>query len=222
MKAEKCIVLFLLIALLAGCGTSSSERVELYRQAADKLSEASAQLDKQLLAIETVLQESRKAFSDPNITSELSEQLVKAIDQALAKKAEIEPVKAKVDVALAQIKTKLSEIEAGGEVDLSKELDTSGTALVSSGTAVGGQYGPILISIGMLLPIIAAAIKSLKKARVSQKNAEDSQRITDKVIASVDTLLSSALVTDKEQAKELLKKDQGETISAAVKAIKNG
>jgi len=217
-----CLLISVFVLLnLFGCGTDSTQRVALYRQAADKLSAASEQLDKQLVVIEAVLQENRVLLADPNISGEVTEKIIVYIDQALAKKAEIEPVKAKVDTALDQIKTKLTEIEAGGEVDLSDELTAIGTMLTSTGTAAGGQYGPILVAIGMILPILAGAIASLKNAGNAKKQADESQKVTEKVIASVDSLLASPLVMEPEKAKELLKKDQGTAVAATVKTIKN-
>jgi len=222
-KRISILMLMLIVASfgLAGCGMDSAQRVALYKQAADKLTTASEQLDEQLAAIETVLQESRIKLTDPNITNEVTEKIVAYIDQALAKKAEIVPVKAKVDTALGQIETKLAEIEAGGDVDLSDELSVIGTTLVSAGTAVGGQYGPLLAAAGSLIGIIATAIAGLIKVSKEKQKVRESEKTTKAVIASVNTLLTSPLIADPEKAKELLKKDQGTAIAATVKTIKN-
>lgn len=199
-----------LLPVVGGCEMDSAQRVDLYKQAADKLSAASEQLDKQLAAIEIVMQESRAKLADPNLSNEATEKIISFIDQALAKKAEIIPVKTKIDTALEQIKAKLAEVQTGNETDISDEISIFSTALNATGTAVGGGIGQWILIGASILSSIGALIKANKEKHKS-----------DKIISSVDSLLTSTLVTDKEQAKELLKDKQGTAIAAAVKKQKN-
>lgn len=199
-----------LLPLVGGCEMDSGQRIELYKQTAERLTAASKQLDEKLILIEDVLQESRAKLADPNLSNETSEKLISYIDQALAKKAEIEPVKAKVDATLAQVRLKLAEIQAGGTPDMSDELDVFTTTLNATGTAVGGGIGQWILIGASILSSIGALMKAAKE-----------KHKTDKVISSVDSLLTSTLVTDKEKAKELLKEKQGTAIAAAIKKQKN-
>lgn len=221
-------LLFSVLWILPGCELDSAQRIALYKQAADNAARASEQLDKQLVIIEDVLKEYRQQLSDPNLSSGTVEKIKGYIDEALAKKAELLPAKVKVDTALQQIRLKLAEVQAKGTADLNDEFSVLETTLASAGGAIGGQYGAILIGISTMLPIIGGAaaaifkaIKNGREAKAANQKAAESQRLTEKVIASVDTLLSSKEVTNREDAIKILKKDQGEAIAAEVKKIKN-
>lgn len=195
---------------LAGCGSSTSDRLELYDQAVSRLEQASEQIDGRLAAIDAFLASAQTALSDPNLGDAAGE-ILAGVQAAIAKRDEALEVKAKVDVALAQIRAQIDQVRAHGSIDVSDEISLVGRGLAAAGQAAGGAIGAWLVAIGGLVAAAGGVVKGNR-----------AKHVTEKVIASVDTLLGSSLVTDVEGAKKLLAKDQGSTIATAVKSIKDG
>lgn len=195
---------------LAGCGTSTTERLELYDQAVGRLEQASAEIDSRLAAIDAFLDQAKIALADPNLGDAAGE-ILAGVQAAIAKRDEALEVKAQVDVALTQIRAQIDQVRAQGSIDVSDEISLVGSGLAAAGQAAGGAIGAWLVAIGGL---VAAAGGVMRGNRA--------KHVTQKVIASVDTLLGSSLVTDPEAAKKVLAKDQGTTIATRVKSIKEG
>jgi len=195
---------------LAGCGTNTTERLELYDQAVSRLEQASEQIDSRLAAIDAFLKQAEIALSDPNLGDAAGE-ILAGVQAAIAKRDEALEVKAKVDLALSQIREQIDQVKAQGSIDVADEVALVGGGLAAAGQAAGGAIGAWLVAIGGLVAAAGGVIRGNR-----------AKHVTEKVIASVDTLLGSGLVTDAEEAKKLLAKDQGSTIATAVKSIKDG
>lgn len=199
---------------LAGCGTSTTERLELYDQAVNRLEQVSEQVDSRLAAIDAFLATAQTALSDPNLGDAAGE-ILAGVQAAIAKRDEAIEAKAKLDVALAQIRANIEEIKAKGDIDVADEVALVGGGLAAAGQATGGAIGAWLVAIGCLVAAVGGIVRGNRAATTAQ-------HVTQKVIASVDTLLGSSLVTDAEKAKALLANDQGTTIATTVKSIKEG
>lgn len=199
---------------LAGCRSDSAARLELYDQAVAKLEAASEQLDSRLAAIDEFLATAQTALSDPNLDDAAGE-ILAGVQAAIEKRDEALEVKAKVDAALAQIRAQIDQLKAQGAIDVSDEISLVGSGLAAAGHATGGAVGAWLMAIGGLIAAAGGVIRGNRAASAAQ-------HVTQKVIASVDTLLGSQLIADPEAAKKLLAKDQGSTVATAVKSIKDG
>lgn len=195
---------------LAGCGTDSAARLELYYQAVAKLEAASEQIDSRLAAIDAFLDQAQIALADPNLGDAAGE-ILAGVQAALAKRDDALEVKAKVDTALAQIREQIDQVKSQGSIDVADEVALVGGGLAAAGQATGGAIGAWLVAIGGLVAAAGGIIRGNR-----------AKHVTEKVIASVDTLLGSQLIADPEAAKKLLAKDQGSTVATAVKSIKEG
>jgi len=199
---------------LAGCGTDTTARLELYDQAVRRLEQASEQIDSRLAAIDAFLAQAQIALADPNL-GDVAGEILAGVQAAIAKRDEALEVKQKVDTALAQIRVQIDQLKAAGSIDVSDEIGLVGSGLAAAGQASGGKTGAWLVAIGGLVAAAGGVIRG-------NRAAGSARHVAEKVIASVDTLLNSSLVTDAEQAKKLLAKGQGTTIATAVKTIKDG
>lgn len=87
-----------------------------------------------------------------------------------------------------------------------------------AGNAASAPYNPYAAPIAGILAIAEAATLAFLKKKSDE--ATENKNINTKVISSVDSLLTSPLVSDPKKAKELLAEKQGTTVSVAVKKIK--
>jgi len=196
-----------------GCGSDTATRIETYRSALGQLQATSSEIDVRLASIETFLSQAHASLADPNLGSSSAE-IREAIETALSKRDQAIAAKAKVDLAIAQIRTELEAIDVEG-ADWTDEISLLGSALAAGGQAAGGEVGAWLAAIGGILAGAGGVLRGNRKA-------SDANRTTERIISSVDTLLTSDLVTNTEKAKTLLRTDQGRAISERVKAIKQG
>ncbi|NLZ06673.1 MAG: hypothetical protein GXY19_16020 [Phycisphaerae bacterium] len=206
--------ILLVVCGLAGCGTDTTTRFAAYERAVGQLQAASAEIDNRLAAIDAFLATAQTALSDPNLGSSSAE-ILAGIEAAIAKRDQAIEAKTKIDAALAQVRAQIEQIRAEAPIDVGDEMELIGGGLAAAGQASGGKTGAWLVAIGSVIAAAAGVIRGNRAASAAQ-------HVTQKVIASVDTLLGSPLVTDAKQAKELLAHDQGTAIATAVKSIKEG
>ena len=148
---------------IGGCESNSAERIEVMRQSLGVVAEQSVILEGRLMALESFLAEGQAALADPNLGGDMAAEITAAIERARAELAQVRPAQAKLDQVTAQLQAKIVEIQAGGDADITDELQLVVTLLGGAGTAIEGETGQWLkigaAILGGLVTLLGGAYK---------------------------------------------------------------
>jgi len=175
-----------------GCQLSSEERVAAVEQAVTYLQGESVQFDLRLAAIQAVIASSRTALGDPNVTGAAAEQIRATMDEATAELGKVSGVKAKVDLVMADLQTKLAAMKAGGTVDVEAELKTAAAVLGTIGGAIGGATGGWLQAISAVLIALVSALPGLLVARSRGAKLSKTETALQEVVAGGERFKDTA------------------------------
>lgn len=153
---------------IGGCGTDSAGRLHLAEKALAITAEQSALLDGRLAAIEAVLAQGQVALADPNLSSDITDRINAALARARAELAVVRPIKAKFDEVAVQLQAKVAELQAGGDVDFTDELQVIATLLGTAGPVVGGQTGQWMALAATLIGLIVGVFAKVQTVKKNQ------------------------------------------------------
>lgn len=171
-------------------------------------------------AITVAVDAVRKRLSDPNITNETAIKARDVLVELLALHAQIQP---KLSAALQAEKTyeaKVAALAADANTTRSQEVVAYGEGAKAVSTFLPPPFNTIVAAIGTLAVGIGGwyAKKKQSDVTVAKQRSDAAAELTG-VVASVDKLLQSGLVTDAAAAKKLLAYTQATLAPAAVAAV---
>jgi len=198
---------------IGGCETNSAERIELMRQSLGVVAEQSVILETRLVALESFLAESRAALADPNLAGDVAAEITAGIERARAELAKVRPAQAKLDQVTGQLQAKIAEIQAGGDADITDELQLVVTLLGGAGTAIGGETGQWLkigaAILGGLVTLLGGAYKIQRdKKIVVDAELAETQTALGEVVAGGEKFKAAAAAAPTEDATVLFKQSQ--------------
>jgi len=212
---------FFLIAamtlLVAGCGTTSDERIGYLKTGIEKATALSAEADKYVAILETQLTEADRILSDPATGIPEAAEVREVISKIQAEKDKAIARKKQIDDAIGQWKAQIEAITAQGSANLGQELQIIGQGLTVTAPATGPAAGYLALA-GALLTALGAGIG---KVYQSKKDAPSIQALPE-IIQGVDDILKQTLASSEiqEKAKALLMLRQSTTTQKLVQEIK--
>ena len=233
------LVVFLccLLPCLTGCNTTSDERIAALQTALDSVEAKSKQYDATIATLMPSIATLQKALTDPNLTGPNASKLATELADLQAKYQVLVSLKATVDQQATAYDAVLQKARADGNIDIQKELSLYGQGAVAVSAALPPPFNAILLGIGAVLTaaggIAGAFVKgqatqgqvatATQAANTTATQATDqlstAQTAIQGIVASVDALLQSPLVTNAKDAKALLAAHQASNAPQAAVAV---
>ncbi|HUX14982.1 MAG TPA: hypothetical protein VMW52_00830 [Phycisphaerae bacterium] len=198
---------------IGGCERNSAERIELMRQSLGVIAEQSVILEGRLVALESFLAESQAALADPNLAGDMAAEIGAGIERARAELAKVRPAQAKLDQVTGALLAKIATLQAGGDVDITDELQLVVTLLGASGGAIGGETGQWLkigaAILGGLVTLLGGAYKLQRdKTIVVDAELAETQTALGEVVSGGEKFKKAAAAAPAEDARVLFKAAQ--------------
>jgi len=190
-----CLIVLMFPVLFAGCDSTSRERLDLLEGVVAKASETSTAMTVELTTLRQGMVEMQAVLADPNLAVPEREKIQALLSAAIAQVTVVAEKKAQIDAMVAIWQAKLIELK-GKDVTYADELILYGEAASQLGPLIPAPVGPILTLAGILAGTIGTVL------------AKKQKKISTGVVRSVNTLLTSALVTDAAAAKVILQDSQ--------------
>jgi len=210
------IILF--VCLLAGCGTSPSQRVAAMKQLVNQAATVNQLVDVSIGDIEKVMNDSQLLLQDPNVPEESKPALQKVLNEASVRLAKLKLEKQKVSAALVQYQTILNGIDVNN-MDLAKEVQLYAVGAGQLGATLPSKYGGYIYLGSALATLLAGLIASIAKNQKQAVQISQGKTILTDVITSVDELLKSTVINDVKVAKQILSGNQKGSTQDVVDAI---
>ncbi len=177
MKKFMVVVLMTaLVAGLAGCGSTSEERIAMYKQIVDRSVAASQKADSYLPQVNEAIAESEAAFA-AGLPADQAAAVQAKIESGKKIKAEILAGKAVADKAAIEAQAKIDAIIERGDTGFAGELEAIGGMMDVAGKVLPPPAGPYVTLSGILVGIIGAAFgrKATKTAAAEKVKATDAE-----------------------------------------------
>ena len=210
-------VFCILGSFLAGCDTTSADRVAAVKGLLNQAAATGQQLDTSIVDIQQVVTDSQLLLVDPNVPDNLKPAIQKVLETASAKLTALQQAKQKVTTALAQYQAVLAGVDIN-DIDLAKELQLYAVGAAEVGKVLPQPYGGYVYLGSALAALLAGLLGSISKNIKQSKQLDQSKAVLTEVVTSVDELLSSDKV-DTEAAKQILQGNQSGATQDAVDAI---
>lgn len=216
------IIIVAAVLLVAGCGTTSDERIAVLKNGIDKATTLSAEADKYIAVLDSQLVEADRLLADPATAIEQSEKIREVIATIQSEKALAQEKKSQVDAAIAAWKTQIDQITAQGGANIGTELQIIGTGL-STGAPVAGPAAGYLALAGAILTAIGAGVGKAYGSKRATDAAEPYVQALPEVIKGVNDILDQVTPTPEaaNMAKGLLMLRQSAQTQALVGDIKH-
>ncbi|HAL45481.1 MAG: hypothetical protein A2Y12_08725 [Planctomycetes bacterium GWF2_42_9] len=120
------------VLFLGGCKTSA-ERITELESAVTTYQDLSSTVDAQIETINTTIPALEQSLSDPNLSDDLRQQAVAALQIAQSKLKSFQDQKAKVEDAISKLQTAIVQVKEAGDIDWTAELGVyaQGAILIS-------------------------------------------------------------------------------------------
>jgi hypothetical protein len=208
---KKFMVIVLMAALVAGCGSTSEQRIAAYKQGLDQATAASRELDLYLPQVDGAIAASEAAIA-AGLPADQAAKMQAKIDEAKKVKAQLLAYKAAADKAALEAQAAIAAIIEGGGKDFSAELQAIGAVLTSAGAVVPPPAGPFVTLGGVLVGIIGGIFGGIKSQKKYKTGLVD-------VVKSVNAVLDKSPTDSAAEIKETLKTNQSNETQTLVREI---
>ena len=229
------VMLMLGVLAMTGCNTTSSDRVEMYKQAVSAALEQKATIDEAITTLEQKIAEIQVVLQDPALDNDLREEVTAALTKAQGVLTTLNENKDEIAVKLKAWQATLESIDAENAT-FWDEIQVWSTGLSTAGDTVPSPWGAYLKLIGLVLGgagAVGAGIKHGKAASAglitvsqqqtieAQEEASDLKTVLKQVVSSVDTALASVDATTATGLKTVLKTGQDDLTRSVVRSAQN-
>lgn len=201
-----------LVAGIAGCGSTSEQRLAMYRDAMAQAQTMSAQLDAYLPQINEAIA-SAEAAIQAGLPEEQAAKLLDKINEAKAVKEQILTYKASATEAAARAQTAINTILEGGQTDFAAEMQAIGAMLASAGEVIPPPTGPFVALGGTILGILGGIFGGVRSQKKYKTGLVD-------VVKSVDKVLDNLSEDEGAKALSVMANTQADTTRTLVRTIK--
>lgn len=195
-------------SLMTGCGSTPQSRLEAAKYAVEQGEKQSQSLDAIIAELDASIASWKSILSSPDLPAVERDKFLSLIITAEEKLVSTKALKEKVDGLIAKSKDILERALAGEDVGES-EWQAYAELVAAIGTSVGGKWGVY----GALAAAIIGLVVSILKQLNLKKEAKN-------VVASVDALLASDAVANKDKAKAVLAAEQDTSTCNFVRQMK--
>jgi hypothetical protein len=204
--------------LVAGCGTTSDERIAVLKSGIDRAAALSAEADKYIAILDAQLIEADTMLATTDGDPDATEKIRGVIATIQDEKARAAVKKSAVDQAVAQWKLQIDAITAQGSANIGTELQVIGTGISTAAPIAPGPAAGYLYLVGALLTAFGAGVGKVYQSR---KDSPVIQALPE-VIKGVNDILDQVTTTPDavNQAKALLMLRQSAQTQAIVSEIK--
>jgi hypothetical protein len=218
MKKRFITMVAAMMLLVAGCGSTSEERIAVLKSGIDKATALSAESEKYVAILDTQLTEADRMLADPAIDAELTAKIQGVIAKVQAERDKAMAQKATIDAAVENWKKQVDSITAGGSANIGTELQIIGTGITTAAPIAPGPAAGYMYLVGALLTAFGAGVG---KVYQTKKDSPAIQALPE-VIKGVNDILSQVTTTPDavNQAKALLMLRQSAQTQAIVSGIK--
>jgi len=198
----------LLSFVFYGCDTTPRSRLETAKYAVEQGEKQSQSLGSIITELDASVASWKAILSDPDLPAEERDKFLSFIMVAEEKLVSTKALKEKVDNLIIKSKDILERALAGEDVGES-EWQAYSQLVAAIGASVGGKWGVY----GALAATIIGLVVSILKQLNLKKEAKN-------VVTSVDALLASDAVPNKEKAKAVLAAEQDTSTCNFVRQMK--
>lgn len=218
LRTPKIVILFCVLCLFcgsfSGCDSSPAERVIAVKNLLNQAAAVNQSVDVGIIDVEKVIADSSALLADPNIPPDMKAEVEQVLNQASAKLIKLKTEKQKVIAALAQYQALLNQ------VDINNVTPEQEVQLYATGTGQAAQFLPLpyrgYVYLGIaLLPLLGTILKIIQQNQQINKG----KAVLTNIVTSVDALLTSPIVTNSKEAKQILTNNQTGATADIVDAI---
>lgn len=218
------VVLFcVMLVPLAGCDSTSAQRIESLKFLVDNSLRQSAQLDASIDKLEAVIQEQKKALADPNTPDGRMADIVAFLEKASATLGTAQAKKQVLEEQMTKWQAQIEAIQASGEVGIGDELDLYGQGIAEGGKILPPPYSTFAILLGTLLSAAGGMYGTAKRKQAQQAQSEAAAKdtVAQDIIKSVEVLLTQmdAQPLSAAQAKTVLRAEQDRQTRQVVRSV---
>jgi hypothetical protein len=179
------IIFVMILCVLAGCGTTSDQRIEMLQSAVQQAESAAGQVDVYIAELQAAIAEAKLLLQDPALSFEQKEEVLKFLTETDAALTDAIAKKEEVLESLTDFKNAIAALEEQG-ADLSTEL-----VIIGEGTRIAAEsLPPPYNAIGLLVGTIATVIGTILGKR---KGTESADKTIDGIVDSVNAALSKSV-----------------------------
>ncbi len=205
-KISLIIVSIVFMFAVAGCQSSSAERLVVLQTAYTAVKEASSTAGDQIALLQTAVGQLQIAVADGNMPADFRLQASDALAKTQAKLQSLQQIKVQADKAMGDYQKTIDQIAAAdaNKLDWSDEAKALGEGAKAIAPFTGSAAGYVYLG-GSLLVIIGSIGTAMKKAKDEKKaKTEASQANTalDQVVTANDIFLKAAPVDTVQKFKE--------------------
>jgi len=186
---KKYWVLIVLLVCLAGCGTTSKERITMYQAGITKAQNVSAEADLYIGQLDEVVASSDAAIK-AGLPADQANALLAKIEQAKAVKATVVAYKQAAMKEADKCKATIDQLVASGREDFGAELEAIGSIITGAGAAAPPPTGTILTLIGTLVAAVGAAIGRIFGVKAGLKKSEPYVTAAQEIIEGNESSLA--------------------------------
>lgn len=213
------VMMFVLVFALAGCGTSSAERIAAVKNYVSQAQQIALEIDGKLGQVSETIAQFQTALAETNADDPMTGAIVEGLAKAQETQVKLNEQKTVVLATLANLNATLAGIEAGG-ADWVDEINLLAAGGASVGTSVGGETGGKIAVGATLLGLLAGLLRTWKQKKTAEQMVANATSNLATVVRSVDAALSTVGDDSGKLIKEQLWKIQGPAVTAAVKTVK--
>lgn len=218
MKRNVIMLVAVMGLLVAGCGTTSDERIAVLKSGVKRATAMSKEADSYIAILDTQLNEADRILADPAIDAEMSAKIREVIAKVKADKDKAVARKATVDAAAETWTKQIEALLATGPANIGTELQVVGTGITTTAPIVPGPVSGYMYLAGTLLTLVGAGIGKVYQ----QKRDSASVQALPEIVKGVNDILEQVTSSPEaqNQAKALLMLRQSAQTQALVSEIK--
>ena len=217
MRNKLLVSCILLLFLMPGCNSTSSDRIAVLESAVGTVTLVVGELDNRIQNINSVVETTQLAFADPNLTSDQVGKMQTFLIETKVLLAKFMDDKELVVSELQKLQVRLAEVKASGDVDIGDELQLLAATLSSVGAAVPGKPGLGITIAGIVTSLIAGAATGLKKGKSAGAAAERVH--TAEIVRGLDDAIKKDGVLNKQEFIDAMNAAQSASTRAVVDKI---
>lgn len=216
-----CLLLSAAVVLLAGCGMSAAERLDVLQQASAGVQEQIKQIDQDIESLSAALAEARDYLAALPADDALALQVQSRIEKALAHQGRLEHAREIAEDQLAKLDAAIDRVKADGSVGFADELDVYAEMIRDASPVIPPPYGWIAGLLGVIGGGIAAVLRNREKSERlnAEAHASYSENIASELVENIDTLLKENWTTE-DEGKSLLRQAQSVHAKQFVRSAK--